>query len=274
MLKKILYHIAVAGTCNRQLKIQEILDREEINYRILTSKFIEIVEATNIEIDLTQYCNPENKSETPVILTAHYDVVKNSTGANDNGSSVAILIALAIHIKKYGSRVPIKIVFFDREETGGIGSATYCQGISEVVEFINLDVCGYGERIVLCKQHVTEEDYSVKMVERAFRTTVNPLIYANRFPFSDATMIAKESFSVLSISVFPAVDVDGMDGEIGFSIFKSMHNSSHDNIKYINFNIMKKLKNILIFALCNPPVDRIKKLKIKNLQELLDKKVK
>src|SRR5208283_4405448 len=53
----------------------------------------------------------ENKR---LIISAHYDVVKGSPGANDNASGVSVLLGLCQELRAI--KAPVKIIFFDREE--------------------------------------------------------------------------------------------------------------------------------------------------------------
>ena len=63
-----------------------------------------------------------------IILGAHYDSVKDCPGANDNASGVALTYAVAKHIASLPNRkYNMKIVFFDEEEKGLLGSKAYAQ---------------------------------------------------------------------------------------------------------------------------------------------------
>jgi hypothetical protein len=57
------------------------------------------------------------------VLGAHYDTVQGSPGADDNGTGVAALLALAEGYA--GGKPPIEWVFFDQEEQGLLGSLAY-----------------------------------------------------------------------------------------------------------------------------------------------------
>ena len=94
-------------------------------------------------------CVPFGESRNKIVIGAHMDVVEGSSGMNDNLSSVAILIVLLREIVKWNTTPSIEIVFFDEEERGRKGSKLYALREKDKVFFmINLDVCGYGEKIV------------------------------------------------------------------------------------------------------------------------------
>ena len=102
----------------------------------------------NIEATL----NGTNKDcEEILIFNAHYDTVKNSPGANDDGSGVAAVLAAAYILNKFEFNRTIKFVAFSGEEVGLIGSRAYVKEIYEnnveiLVEF-NADMIGYAETV-------------------------------------------------------------------------------------------------------------------------------
>ncbi|WP_422006136.1 M28 family metallopeptidase [Roseivirga pacifica] len=69
-----------------------------------------------------------SKTDKWIVLGAHYDSVENCPGANDNASGVALAYSVAKHIASLPNRkYNMKIVFFDEEERGLIGSQAYAQ---------------------------------------------------------------------------------------------------------------------------------------------------
>jgi Zn-dependent M28 family amino/carboxypeptidase len=87
-----------------------------------------------------------------VVIGAHYDSVAGSPGANDNGSGVAALLALA---RDWGGRKPdrtLRFVAFVNEEppffqTAQMGSLVYAKACRErgerIVAMISLECIGY-----------------------------------------------------------------------------------------------------------------------------------
>jgi hypothetical protein len=89
-----------------------------------------------------------------LLFSAHYDVVKGSPGANDNASSVAVLLGLCRELLHRPR--PVRIVFFDREEAwfhtpvlrlGLLGSLYYVwkTDLKNVAAVYNLEFCGQGD---------------------------------------------------------------------------------------------------------------------------------
>ena len=104
---------------------------------------------SNIVVDL-----PPSAGATRLLFSAHYDAVRGSPGANDNASSVAVLLGLCDRLKD--GRAPIRAVFFDREEAwlrtpflrlGLLGSSHYVwkNGLRGVAAVYNLEFCGIGD---------------------------------------------------------------------------------------------------------------------------------
>jgi hypothetical protein len=95
------------------------------------------------------FYNKINKNSKFIVVSAHYDTVVGSPGADDNGSGVVGALAIAKALAKTTTKRGIRIVAFDQEELGLFGSSRYTeslysQGIIEQVDMnINLDMIGY-----------------------------------------------------------------------------------------------------------------------------------
>ena len=95
-------------------------------------------------------------NERHLLFSAHYDAVKKSPGANDNASSVAVLLEICRRLR--GASVPVKIVFFDQEEAwfrtpfirlGLLGSFHYAlsNDLGKIEAVFNLEFCGVGDSL-------------------------------------------------------------------------------------------------------------------------------
>lgn len=86
----------------------------------------------------------------PILIAAHYDAVPNCPGADDNGTGVAALLVLAKFFQTHAANYPIRLVAFDLEEYGFIGSANYAQYLKNKGEslrlMVSLEMLGYGDR--------------------------------------------------------------------------------------------------------------------------------
>ncbi|UCD09734.1 MAG: M28 family peptidase [Dehalococcoidales bacterium] len=108
---------------------------------------------TNIIVDFSTV--PDTQQ---ILFTAHYDVIKGSPGANDNASGVAVLLGLCHELRH--EKAPVKIIFFDREETwfrtpviklGLLGSLFYISknSMQNISAVYNLEFCGLGDSLAI-----------------------------------------------------------------------------------------------------------------------------
>lgn len=98
-------------------------------------------ELANIELTI-----PGNNPSRQIIAGAHYD----GSGVGDNASGAGLLLAAAKALKDTQPDLTVKIVFFDAEEAGYLGSAMYAEAMSEeeitsTALMINLDALAFGD---------------------------------------------------------------------------------------------------------------------------------
>ena len=75
-----------------------------------------------------QYCDD---SDSPLILLgAHYDTVPTTPGADDNNSAIAVCLESARVLSEY-TDVRFRVVIFNREEDGLLGSIDYVSSLTE-----------------------------------------------------------------------------------------------------------------------------------------------
>ncbi len=87
-----------------------------------------------------------------VIVGAHYDTVHLTEGANDNGSGLTALMAIANNIIDTDYPFSVRLLLFGSEEVGLVGSRHYVEQLaeeerSEIIAMINYDSVGSGTRI-------------------------------------------------------------------------------------------------------------------------------
>ena len=87
---------------------------------------------------------PERPS---IIIGAHYDTVPDSPGVDDNGSGVAVLLSLAKALSDRTYEYPVRLIAFDMEEFGLLGSTHYVQSLTAAQErikvMLSLEMLGY-----------------------------------------------------------------------------------------------------------------------------------
>lgn len=94
----------------------------------------------------------KEEADENLIVGAHYDSEFNTPGANDNGSGVAAMLAIAYDLKDYKPKKTIRYVAFVNEEspffnTDGMGSLNYARDLryaeAKVAGMFSLETLGY-----------------------------------------------------------------------------------------------------------------------------------
>ena len=93
-----------------------------------------------------------SESGGTVVVGAHYDTTPDTQGANDNGSGLSVVIAMAELTADTEYPFTLKFVLFGAEEIGLFGSRHYVdalteQDIEDTIAMLNFDVPGSGERL-------------------------------------------------------------------------------------------------------------------------------
>ncbi len=90
---------------------------------------------------------PGKEDKPPILIGAHFDAVPNSPGADDNASGVAVLLELGREFAMNPPQYPMRLVAFDLEEYGLLGSAAYAAQLKEEKQplrlMFSLEMLGY-----------------------------------------------------------------------------------------------------------------------------------
>jgi len=172
------------------------------------------------------------KGQSPFLLTAHYDRVAGSSGANDNSIAVFHLLNTALILAKKNSNNWI-IVFTDKEELSAgesfedQGSYTLAKKIKtwglEKAKMFNFDACGTGDVFIIS----TTTDHMLKKSESSNINRVSSaikklrdhaLVTANNLrmdkvllaptPFSDDIGFLRAGLASQTVTVLPAQEAD------------------------------------------------------------------
>lgn len=102
----------------------------------------------------------KSTNKPPILIGAHYDAVVGSPGADDNATSVAVLLELAREFSTNPSKTPLQLVAFDLEELGLIGSKAYVKFLKENGQnlrlMISLEMLGYCDRSANSQKYPAE----------------------------------------------------------------------------------------------------------------------
>jgi Zn-dependent M28 family amino/carboxypeptidase len=96
----------------------------------------------NLILDL-----PGDSQKMPILIGGHYDTVPGSPGADDNGTGLAVLLELARFFSQQPANYPVRLVAFDLEEYGLLGSIAYAEKLKQNQQalrlMLSLEMLGY-----------------------------------------------------------------------------------------------------------------------------------
>jgi len=187
-----------------------------------------------------------------VVLGAHYDSVPGSTGANDNGAGVCVLLAWLRGALHHPPPLPLDVVFFDLEERGQIGSHAYVARATceDLLAMINLDVCGVGDTLVVAPSLEVQDSLVSQPLREANRLARCAYRMVDALPPGDNLPFEEAGVPTLSVGMLPAEDVDLLlaaikAGQRGRTlatmptIIETFHNGGRDAIETIEASAMQ-----------------------------------
>ena len=190
-------------------------------------------------------------SDAIFIIDAHYDTVRISPGAIDDGSGVAAVLAAARILSQYSFNYTIRFIAFSGEEVGLYGSYAYAQDASRrgdnIVGVINLDEIGYAHTIeggqTLCVYRPERSKWLADFV-----TTVNTL-------YKNQTNLTVESYqNYISTDHQSFIDY-GFDAVFGVQYdydeyyTKYIQHSQNDTSDRLNWTYLTKITRLFLAVL-------------------------
>jgi hypothetical protein len=101
----------------------------------------------------------ENNDEI-YIISAHYDTLAASPGADDDGSGVAAVLSIAYLMSQYEFNHTVRFVTFSGEEQGLLGSHEYVEEVNgdNIIGVLNLDMIGIAVTEFECNTILVSEN--------------------------------------------------------------------------------------------------------------------
>ena len=201
-------------------------------------------------------------SRPALLLCAHYDAAFGSLGVNDNAASLCILVTLAKALAGEGAAV--KFAFFDGEESGFSGSRLYVSRMDKqtLAGVINLDMCGYGDSLVICGRGHEKSALFRPFCRKAFLEPFSGQVV--RFlPKGDESSFARTRIPVLSMAMVPRWDISYLkalatygEGFLGrppefdmmlgqMEVVTTMHGGFRDGLEWIQPEAMETVYRYL-----------------------------
>ncbi len=101
----------------------------------------------NLILNLTPQASEGKGLSSLILIGAHYDAVPGTPGADDNATGVAALLELARAFAAQPLNYPVRIVAFDMEEYGMLGSSQYAADLKQQKQpirlMLSLEMLGY-----------------------------------------------------------------------------------------------------------------------------------
>ncbi|NJR47207.1 MAG: M28 family peptidase [Hyellaceae cyanobacterium CSU_1_1] len=106
----------------------------------------------------------------PILIGAHYDAVPGTPGADDNATGVAVLLEMAEVFASNPLKYPVRLVTFDLEEYGLLGSTAYAKYLKDKQQklrlMLSLEMLGY------CNHAPSSQTYP-DLIKPFYRDTAN-----------------------------------------------------------------------------------------------------
>ena len=241
----------------QRLSLRELSLRREALSEILLSDGVKFSREEDNEI--MNFTFSSDGESSGIMFSAHYDNYRNSPGANDNMASVCILIDLCRTLTL--RNIHADFVFTDGEEDNHSGAEFYARthDLKKYSGIINLDLCGYGDVIVL-------NGKLKKFTARNLLKKHNAEL-VKYLPDTDANIFRKSHVPTLSVSIVPKWDVQYLralasfgEGLLGrppefymilsqMEITQTFHNGPKDNPEYVDELAMMKVYDYILDAM-------------------------
>jgi len=147
-----------------------------------------------------------------IVIGAHLDRVGVGRGAVDNGASCAVLIELIAAVNASPlARSTLRVVFFDREENGLVGSRMHFSAPGHRADYaLNLDVFAYGDTIFATGSR--PDGVLLRSLRAVGEATGLPVrdVPPDRYPGSDHQTMMNAQIETLGLALVDKADVDGI----------------------------------------------------------------
>ena len=145
-----------------------------------------------------------------IVIGAHYDAARLpdgtlSRGAVDNAASTAILARLAEGLAKMRLRTQTRIVFFDMEELGLLGSAEFVRAHRDrpMRAMVNLDVNAFGDAVIIGPR-TASNGFALASLRASCVVIAAACVEFPRMPPSDDISFQKGGVPAVSMATVPA----------------------------------------------------------------------
>jgi Iap family predicted aminopeptidase len=148
-----------------------------------------------------------------ILIGAHYDAVyfadgSMSRGAVDNAASAVVLVRLAEALGRERLPIAVRLVWFDMEEGGLLGSQQYvaAHGADRPLAMLNFDINGYGDTVMFGQPQGSKAPAIDRAMALACAAEAIDCLRFPTMPPGDDRTFGKSGIPTLSIAVLPAIE--------------------------------------------------------------------
>ncbi len=149
-----------------------------------------------------------------VIVGAHIDSRRLPSGELsdamvDDGAGVVVLLHVADALRNVPLDRRVRIVFFDMEEIGLVGSRAFVASLdaAEVAAMINVDVVGYGDTLLYGPQATSPDGSPAHLLQQACARRGMPCVGMPGMPPGDDRSFLQAGIPAVSLAVVTAEEV-------------------------------------------------------------------
>ena len=149
-----------------------------------------------------------------VIVGAHIDSRRLPSGELsdamvDDGAGVVVLLHLADVLRDVPLDRRVRIVFFDMEEIGLVGSRAFVESLdpADVAAMINVDVVGYGDTLLYGPQATSPDGSPAHLLQQACARRGMPCVGMPGMPPGDDRSFLQAGIPTVSLGVVTAEEV-------------------------------------------------------------------
>lgn len=148
-----------------------------------------------------------------LIVGGHLDAIRLRDGSLgdgmvDNAAGVVVLLHVAEALRTMRLQRRVRVVFFDMEELGLLGSRAFVQSLEpdQVAAMVNVDIVAYGDTLLFGPAGTSPDNPLAQVVQRVCARHAIPCIGTPRMPPSDDRSFEGAGIPAVSLGVLPAED--------------------------------------------------------------------
>lgn len=199
-----------------------------------------------------------------IVVGAHYDAVRLpdgtvTGGVVDNGAGAVVLTRVVETLQRYDLRHRVRVVLFDLEEVGLLGSRAYVSAHEpdRIAAMVNVDIAAYGNTLI----YGPSSHAGNTAVYRGFRTVcalhLIPCLEFPMLPSSDDRSFQAAGVPNISLAILPAPEAHqgwllmNAGGDAGLregfipDIFRIIH-SPEDTLERAEAEAMSRVQHAVV----------------------------